>query len=277
MLMTYANEIGTLKLYGGSGELFNICSVEGLEPPSKERYLQSYASEDGYVECSSHYNQRIITVSADVKCSDNSAIKEAARILSHAGVLQIKTGLQNRKIFVNAATITIGKRYGSFCTLVIQMTCDYPHFTDADETQVPLFRKINYLTAEAQLPLLLTERISQGTVTNKGDIEIYPVVTIIKTSDESGENTITVSNLTTGKSLLFNKELQKDEEIIIDVKNRTVTSNIEGNIIKTLNREYSLADMKCSRGENEISVTVGGSERGIAVYITYENEYTEAI
>ncbi len=280
MELKFSNEIGTVKLSGGSGSVFNICSIEGLEPPQKARSLQSYVDEDGCFENSSQYNQRIITVSGDALCKngDMQSLKQAARIFSHKGILYVESNLVQRKITVNEATLTLGKRYGSYCTFVMQFTCDYPHFSDVKETQTAIFKKINCLTSKTQLPAIFTKRISTGNVENFGDIKIYPVITIEKMSEAAGENTITVKNLTTGKSLLFNKTLTKGEIITINVKNRTVTSNYAGDVLGTLDRYYTLSDMWCERGINEISVTVDGiSQEGIEVSATYENEYTEAI
>ena len=252
-----------------------ICAIEGLEPPAKARQLQSYISEDGCVEGAAQYNQRIITISGDA--NNLEAVKNAARILSKKGVLTIYGEFCTRKITVNDATVTIGKRYPDYCTFVIQMTCDYPHFTDIRETETAVFKILKYLTKDAVFPLVLSERTSSGVVYNKGDIKIYPLIAVEKTTDEYGENTITITNKTTGKRLVFNKSMEMGERVEIDVKNRKVTSNIDGNIIHALDRFSSLSDMWLDMGENDISVDIGGEERGLSVTIISSNEYTEAI
>lgn len=279
MILTFTNKTGTLTLYGSGNHLFNICAIEGLEPPSKSRHVQSYVSEDGCIENSSQYNQRIITVSGDVQCANGSTIllKNAAKILSDSGTLIVDSNNTKRQITVNASTLTIGNRYGSYCTFVIQMTCDYPHFSDITQTKTPVFNRVNFLTSDSSLPLLLTERISEGNVFNCGDIKLYPLIEIRKISEQAGSNTITITNNTTGNSIVFNKNISKSEVIYIDIKNRTVTSSIGGDIIGTLNRYYSLADMWCDKGDNNISVSIDGSERGLEVYFIYANEYTEAL
>ena len=280
MELIFKNKIGSVKFSGGFGDVFNICNIEGLEPPQKVRSLQSYVGEDGCFENSSQYNQRIITVSGDVVLDkgDMLPLKHAARILCQKGTLYVYSNSVKRKITVDEACLTIGKRYGSFCTYVIQFTCDYPHFSDIEVTKTAVFKKVNCLTSKTQLPTVFTKRITSGIIKNIGDIKIYPVITVEKLSDNSSNSTITVTNITTGKSILFNKTLSKGEVITIDVKNRTVTSNYSGDILRTLNRYYTLSDMWCGLGDNEISVTVDGiSQEGIEVLASYENEYTEAI
>lgn len=279
MTLTFKNRLGTIILYGSGDHLFNICAIEGLEPPAKVRHLQSYVSEDGCIESSSQYNQRIITISADTKCDNNipSQLKKAARILCEKGTLLIDNGEDKKVINVDAATLTIGKRYNNYLTFVIQLTCDFPHFSDPEPTTTALFKKINYLNKDAKFPLVLTERISDGNVENLGDVKLYPLIRITKTVDSLGENTITITNHTTGKSLIFNKEMVLGEVIDIDIENRKVTSNVVGNVLKTLDRYHSLSDMWCDVGINDISVVVGGSNRGISVQFIYTNKYTEAI
>ena len=285
MTITYTNEKGTLKLYGDGNHAFNICEVSGLEPPTKVRHLESYISEDGCIEASSQYNQRIITVSGDVKSSYSengttdapTLLKNAAKILCKKGSLAIEANGIKRKINVNEATLTIGKRYRSLCTFVIQMTCDYPHFSDILPTDTTIFKINKFLTKDSVFPLVLSERISEGIIQNLGDTKNYPVIAIRKFSDTAGVSTIKITNKTTGKSIVFNKSVALGEEIIIDIYRRTVTSSIDNNIINNLDRFYSLSDMWLEEGENVINVTIGGLERGIEVIITTSNEYTEAI
>ncbi len=277
MILTYSNNLGTLKFYGNGGHSLNICTIDGLEPPAKQRRVQSYIGEDGCFESSSQYNQRIITLSGDTAKNDSGILKNAARILSYGGALEIEAGGTARKITVNDATLSVGKRYGAYTAFVVQFICDYPHFSDVKMTETAIFKKDNKLSSVSKFPLILTERIADGFVNNTGDVRIYPTVTVKKLSDKAGENTVTITNATTGKAISFNKAMALGEEIVIDIKKRTVTSSIDGNSLATLDRAYSLSDMWCDLGINNIKVDIGGSERGMETYVTYFSEYTEAL
>lgn len=277
MILTYTNNLGALEFYGDGGHTFNICAIEGLEPPSKQRRTQSYIGEDGCSESSSQYNQRVITMSCDTANGDSGILKGAARILSYGGTLTVFSSGAARKITVNEASLSIGKRYGAYTAFVIQFVCDYPHFSDVKETEVAIFKKINKLTSSSKLPLMLTERIADGNLHNIGEVRIYPTISVKKLSDKAGENTVTVTNLTTGKAISFSKTMVLGETLVIDVKKRTVISDIDGNSLNTLERIYSLSDMWCDLGNNNFKIDIGGSERGIEVYATYFNEYTEAL
>ena len=275
MILTYNNDLGTLKFYGSGEHLLNICEIEGLEPPAKQRRTQCYIGEDGCVESSSQYGQRIITLSGDTK--ENGILKNAARILSYGGTLVIQTDNSARKITVNEATLSVGKRYGAYTAFVIQFICDYPHFSAVNSIESAVFKRVNKLSSESKLPLILSERVANGQIDNLGDIKIYPVISIRKLSDKAGSNTITITNTTTGKKLVFNKAMELGEQIVIDIKERTVTSSVDGNVLSSLDRFCSLSDMWCDLGVNDIGADIDGSERGIEVYITYFNEYTEAL
>lgn len=279
MTFTFYNDLGRFKLSGSACEGFCICSVSGLEPVSLTRTLETYIGEDGCVENSSHYGQRIITISGDLKMNKNSKdeIRNAMRVLSRKCTLTIDTGDKKRCIDVNASTFTLGKKYSKYQTFVIQLISDYPHFTDENLTGAVLFKKDRLLSNKTVFPAVLSRRTSSCTLENNGDLTIYPVITITKKNDIVRDNEILIENKTTGKKILLNKTMSLGEVIVVDIKNRRITSSIEGNILGTLNIYSSLSDFFCDVGENLINVSVNGEQTGVEIMISHFNEYLEAI
>ena len=279
MTFTFSNEMGSFKLRGTGSEGFLVCSVTGLEPVEISRSVKSYIGEDGCFEDSSQYVQRIITLSCDLKLDKNSKneIRKAMRVLSRKCRLIIETTDSKRQIMVNAATFTFGKKYTKYQTFVIQLTCDYPHFTDETPSHCVIFKKNKLLGKNSSLPQILSERISGCTVNNEGDLKFYPVITVMKKDDIIRDNEIIIKNNTTGKSIVINKAMLKGEIVTVDIKNRTITSSVDGNILCTLNQYSSLADLWCECGENDINVLLGGAQTGIEIFVDYYNEYLEAI
>ena len=277
MDMIYENKLGEIKFCGRGSDEFSVCEIEGIEPCEKNRVLRSYIGEDGHFEESSQYMSRIISFSGDIKGDYQKKFRFASKILSEKGTLYINQGDYTKKITVDHATLKIGKKYNNYCTYAIQLTCDYPHFTDVLESVCGIFVKKDFLTNESVLPTVFSERISRGTVNNLGDLKIYPKIIIENESETEKRNSIEIINETTGKKIILEKELKKNEEIVVDVKNRTITSSFDGNIIGTLDFYSSLKDMWCECGENVISVLVDGEQKGIKVLIKYYNEYLEAI
>ena len=190
MTFTFYNDIGKFKLCGSGNDGFRVCAVSGLEPVELSRSVQTYIGEDGCVENSSQYVQRIITISGDFKINENSKneIRNAIRVLSRKCTLLIEGKDMSRKIEVNASTFTLGKKYTKFQTFVIQLTCDYPHFSDRAATDGVIFKKEKLLSAKSVLPTMFSKRISTCTINNMGDLRIYPVITITKTDDVVREN-----------------------------------------------------------------------------------------
>ena len=279
MTFTFYNDIGSFKLFGSGTDGFRVCSVSGLEPVELTRSVATYIGEDGCIENSSQYVQRVITISGDLRLDDNAktVIRNATRVLSKKCRLVIETEDTKRCINANAATFTLGKKYTKYQTFVIQTVCDYPHFTDEDATDGVLFKIEKLLCSSTSLPAILSKRISGCTINNVGDLRVYPVITIIKNDDELRESEILLINETTGKQIIINKSMSKGEEIVVDIKNRKITSNIDGNVLGTLDLYCSLSDFICEPGENEISVFVGGEQTGIQILISHYNEYLEAI
>ena len=279
MTFTFTNEMGSFKLFGFGTKGFSVCSVTGLEPVELSRSVKSYIGEDGCFEDSSQYMQRVITLSCDLRINEHSKnqIKNAMRVLSKKCTLLIETSDSTRKITVNSATFTLGKKYNNYQTFVIQLICDYPHFTDKDQSQCILFKKDKLLTAKSIFPQVFSKRISSGFVYNSGDLKIYPIITITKNDDIIRNNQIIIENKSNKNSITLNKSMVKDEIITVDIKNRTITSSIEGNILGTLDLYSSLSDFWCDCGENLINVLLDGDQSGIEIQIGYFNEYLEAI
>ena len=279
MIFTFSNEMGEFSLYGSMNDGFGVCSVSGLEMLEPVRTLNSYSKEDGMIENTRQYKQRIITISGDLKVDDKffERVRKMVRVLSIPSSLEIVNKEKKRKITVNAATITRGEINNSFQNFVIQLSCDYPHFSDISKIKTPIFKRNNLLKMDSVLPMILSERRSEGTVLNVGDIKIYPVVIITKKDDALRDSEIIIANQTTNKEIVIKKEMKKDEEIIVDIKNRTITSNIDGNILADLSLYSRLSDFWCCCGQNVISVFLGAQQSGMEVWVEYVAEYLEAI
>lgn len=279
MTFTFKNSFGSFSLFGFGTDGFCVCSVSGLEPPQKTRNTVSYIGEDGCFEDLSQYSQRIITLSCDVRLGENTKneMRKAMKILSKECVLSVKTSDSEREITVNSASFTLGKRYHNYQTFVIQLICDYPHFCDSLPTECTIFKKEKLLAKDSTLPKIFSKRLSECIVKNSGDLKIYPEIVITKNDDIVRENEIKIENMTTGKSILIHKAMVMDEVVTIDVKNRRITSSIDGNILKALDIYSSLSDFWCEPGENNIRVLLGGEQSGTEIKVNYFNEYLEAI
>lgn len=122
------------------------------------------------------------------------------------------------------------------------------------------------INGEFRLPMVFTKMYNSAKVTNRGDVETYPVITVISTAD-SEKVSLKLNNDTTGKSLGINYKLSKGEVITFDNDKGTITSNINGNIYNSLIIESDFWPLKT--GDNVISCL----NENVQVNIKFKNKY----
>lgn len=274
MKMTYKNDFGTVDMFGEGGEGFCICDIDGLELLGKERSLVRFYNTDGYQESSSFFGQRVITVSGDIKTNDYENIENAIRILSKPGTLRIDTKRCSREITVNDVTFKTERRNGMYKTFCVQMTCDNPHFTDCNDITKGVYYRNNLITDETVLPAMFTERSFGGIIENTGDVECEPKIIVECLENSSEDGSLIIENKTAGTKIVINYKVKKDEVITVDIPNRVITSNVEGDITNCLDPESYLCDIYLLCGGNEFDVTATAGNRNCDVYLVYRNKYT---
>ena len=108
---------------------------------------------------------------------------------------------------------------------------------------------------------ILTASVAAVTaVTNSGTATTYPIFTASAPTSSSTATLRQLVNYTTGDELFFNLTLQAGEVITLDLRpgNKTLTSNIRGNIINTLLPGSNIATWKLAPGANNISMWLTG-------------------
>lgn len=273
MNMIYENDFGKVKMSGDGNDGFSVIDIDGTELLGKERTLVHFNNKDGYDENTAFFGQRVITVSGDITAENSSLIKNAIRVFSKSGTLKIETREKVYEIFVNDCTFkTIWKnsRFKAFC---VQMTCDFPHFTDSKDTTSGIYKRKNLITSTTHLPAIFTERVTGGTVNNRGDVLTEPTITIKCLISLAEEGSITLENTTTGKKIIIDHKVSEGEIITIDIPNRMILSNIAGDITNLLSPESYLCDMFLECGENYIDVYLPDGNRNCEAYLTHRNLY----
>lgn len=158
-------------------------------------------------------------------------------------------------------------RRGHMSDFLIQLTAGDPYFysTDGgDEQSANIARVVEggYVTPYV-LPVVWEAGGSPTIVTNNGDANYYPVVTLL---DEALNPVIT--NLATGESFGLNLSMLDGDEVIIDMYNRTVTLNgadILGN--KTDDSVW----WALLPGDNPLMLETDTSDDPITATITWRN------
>lgn len=261
----------------GRGHDIQVTDISGLALPKKIRNTASYAGIAGNVLLSETVSARTITVSGDIKISDYSdmLISKMLRILNNSGTLYIKNG-KRRCIQCSSSEIEFSKPSRVYREFVIQFTADYPYFTDNDYKTAYLFSRVKNIIMPFTFPRIFSKRMNEAVIYNSGDTRIFPIITIKFSSDSLNDASILLNNNTTGKSLSIIYSAKKNEIITIDIQNRTVQSNLFGDIISSISDDSYLSDLYLDLGKNNLNMifTNCGSASSEC---SYKNNYIENI
>lgn len=276
MKMTYINKFGKVAMSGDGSCCFSICDIDGIHLVGKDRTLIHFHNKDGYDETHSFYGQRVITVSGDIKSDNYEELKNAINVFSSPGTLTLSTDYSSYQISVNDITFKTQKKNNAYTTYCVQMTCDFPHFYDCDDTYSGIYSRTGLITKNTFLPAVFTKRIVGGVVENYGNVICEPII-IINCLSDTPEEPITIFNETTNKQITINYSASAGEEITIDIPKRIITSNINGDITSHLDAESYLCDMYLAQGENEMDVITFSDNKNMEMYIIHRNLYTGVI
>lgn len=278
--LTYISKNGTAELWGGGKSPLRVTEIEGLGLAEKEYQTASFAGYDGQETISARYLQRSITVSGDVQSgSAREALSKAVEILMESGYLYITDGDFKRRIYCNQTAFPDAKRVlrGKIATFAIQFVCDSPFFEDAENTVVALYKRQNNIPMPFTLPRAFTTTVTGASVNVSSRTAVEPVIEIRFSKAAAADETIAITNKTTDKKISLAHTPVKGEIITVDIKNRSIVSSANGNIIDELTDDTFLSDFKLIYGENEITVSVGSIYSGITVGCEFNNSYASAL
>ncbi|MBE7024240.1 MAG: hypothetical protein E7412_07240 [Ruminococcaceae bacterium] len=276
----FKNSSGEIQLSGGKNPLVRLTEIFGLGLVEKEYRTAVFPGYDGQETVSERALPRTITISAEF-CGNNisSNIETALKVLESSGYLYIETERFSRRIFCNQIRVSEPERIlrGEISNMAVQFVCDSPFFEDSIETVVPLYERTKNLETEFSLPCIFGS-VSMGTIVrNTGNRKIEPIIILYCPDSSLNSDTVTLRNVTTGKTLVLEHNVEKNEIITIDIKNRTVLSNLSGNILYKLSDDSFLGDFCFEPGKNTVEVALGDASYGFFVECRYVNLHCEAV
>jgi len=281
LTVTYKNERGAVEMQGGGrSSPLRITAIEGLGLVTKEYVTATYAGYDGQETISSRALARSITIAMEI-CTQN-VFEEAHHMLevfTLPGMLYIESENLNRRIKCDQVQCPDMVRVlkGQIATLVVQFVCDNPYFEDGEDTIVPLYQRTKLLTTPFSLPTAFGNIVLGGVLQNKGILSIEPIISLYYPSAVDEAEGITIKNENTGAKIQLLYAPADNDIVIIDVKNRKITSSVNGNIISNLSDDTFLGDFVLKRGNNTLSVDMGDVSSGFTIECRYNNLYCEAV
>ena len=267
-------------MHGAGTSELRILGIEGLGLVEREYNAAIFAGYDGQQTLGSRVVARTINIIVEVMGKNaESTVRNALKVFAQSGVLHIENGESKRRICCNQVYIpdvtrVLRNRIASFA---MQLVCDNPYFEDAKDTAVPLYRREKLLSTPFALPAAFGKIVMGADIDISGDISVEPVITLYYPETLSDKEYVLIANKTTGKSIRLDYKPQADDTVIVDIRNRTVTSSISGNIINCISDETFLGDFVLEKGYNFITVEAGDVTPAFMVECRYNNLYSEAV
>ncbi|MBQ9914926.1 MAG: phage tail family protein [Clostridia bacterium] len=278
----YENEKGRLNFSGGGRGDLLLTAVSGLGLPRKEVAVAGYAERAGQELLWARDTSRTITLAFDLMAKEGAAaLGRVLGILYIPGVLTVTAGGRSRKISCRTETVEEPeKRAPGLYSVVAQLVCDTPYFTDVSPQNEPLFYREDLIESGFSLPCIFTERRDGKSVRNAGDVPTQPVFTVTNTGKEESTGTeqgIRITHRGTGKSLHLDYVTAPGESLLIDLPARRITSSTQGDVTGCLGAGCYLSDFWLLPGENPLQAESLRAGEQLTVGISYDNLYLEAV
>ena len=269
----FKNKRGELDLCGGSKPLLALLWVSGLSLPQKKETTATLAYTAGQALLYATDKVRDIVLAGHFYGSPKD-ISEAARLLYTPGALHIFHDGNIKCIDARCVGITDTKQTDEgVYYLEIAFRCDNPYFKDPTETKVEVYERKPCLKTEFTLPCLLSQRITEGDLENKGDIPAQPNLTVTNRS-ESVANGFEIQNRTTGKRILYEGTLKPGESVTISVPHRTIKDGEGNDKLLYLAEDCYLTEFTLSPGRNRLHFS---GQAGLWCSLTFLACYVESM
>ncbi len=277
MKLVYENGLGRAEMYGGGDNNIRISAVEGLCVPPYERRSYTSFDFDGAVESGRHMTRRTIAVGGDMKANAREAA-DVIKIFSEPGKLKILTNDFEREINVAACEAEYANKYNGYVKFALSLICDDPYFYDAEETRLGLYVREKLIDSTSVFPLMFSRRTTSASIAVQSDREVEPTIIILGGQrNGDGEGRIVIENILTGALFTLNYVPEEDEMITLDIKERTITSNLNGNLISYITDDSFMSDLVIGKNGAQFVTTGHGATGYITAYIIYKNKFLEAM
>ncbi len=276
----YENVLGVVEMTGdGEGEL-RITKMDGFGLVGREYNTVVYSGYDGQETIRSRALPRAITMAVEFCCQDIAEkLRMALLVLNQEGVLVVEADGFSRRIFCNQVTVTDSERIlkNQISTMVIQFVCDSPYFEDAEDTVVALYQRVKLLETPFSLPSMFGDIVIGANICVSGSFSVEPVITLYYPEALEQAESIVITNETNGASIRFDYTPLENDVVTVDVKNRKISSSVNGNLIRNLSDDTFLGDFVLEKGINAINVFAGDVSAGFIAECKYNNLYCEAV
>jgi hypothetical protein len=282
LYVSFENETGKIEM--GRHLPVWISSVEGLEQPAAEGNVKKFAGLPGQKTGKRLNGARAITITGSIVGGRQTIVYNRdlmARVYNNTlapGVLRFNLYGKMRRADAMADSFAVGKLSNGRREFIVSFTCDSPYFQDWYDTVINLFRRENNLFAGMTFPRVFTFRYAGGNAINSCGVDIEPVV-IIRAGPPGAFTApgITITNETTGAYIRLDYTPPANDVITVNVRDRKITSSINGNITHKKPVDNLLSQFVLKKGGNVIRFEKEDAEQELTADIIYSNLYAEAV
>ena len=284
-LIEISNQNGSFAI--GTYKKMGLTEIKGIGAPSKSTKTMEFINSPGVKTTSVKDSSRTISIAGDLNGNRND-VRNIYRVISEE--CEIRFILGTERFMIRGRCINpddIVRITEGIYTFIFQFVCDFPYFEDFYPSRISIKNRINQFPNTLEdgewsitLPAVATARTTEATVVNRGDVAVYPVITVSNQSEivpySASRGIITLSNSRGGTIVLYH-DFQVGEYVVLDLENREIYSVASDGTKTEITAEISddtvLSDFKLLPGENHISVQTENTSNNISCLLEYKNLY----
>lgn len=231
---------------------------------------------DGEIISNITYNSRVVNVKGYVWGDTEQELYNARQELFNKcngktkGILTYFDGFKLYRANAVASVPSCGAYEGTCCSFNVNFTL-YSFFWEDESISVfDAFKRTDKVTTSFTLPCVFTERVSDSTIVNDTDFDIFPIIVIKTNSIDNTQPLEIINNRTGEKIIIFGYNISVGEIITIDCEKYTAQNNSGVNLINYFN---DFENWRIVKGANEIKVNNGNTQSSINIKIQYRKKY----
>lgn len=245
----------------GIGHKYVFDDLGDIDSGTVRKNEVAYIEEDGSVFADTYYEPRMFMVSGTILADNYEEMIVLKNNLTQKcrpkDKLQIYYCNGVKTYYAEAETQRLPqffKRLKNWLPFQIELCIPGFYWMSQNEEINNIFLAENRLTNSTVFPAVFSVRKNKSVVTNDGDADTWPHITIL--CETPNQSDISVINETTGSSFTLQYTMCAGERIEIDMKSKTVISDLTGNLINKVDRINAF--WSYGQGANRITCSADG-------------------
>lgn len=257
--MTRYLKIGDIVI--GIGHQYVFDDLGDIDSGTVRQNEVTYIEEDGSLFADTYYEPRVFTVSGTILANGyremialkNNLIKKCRP----KDKIQLYYCNGVRTYYAEGETQRLPqffKRIKYYLPFQIELRIPDFYWTSENEEVNNIFETEKRLTNSTSFPSVFSVRKNNSIIVNDGDASAWPRITIL--CERPNSSNISIINETTGNIFTIEYTMSANEKIEIDMKRRTIISDLTGNLINKVDRMDAF--WSYDQGANQIKCSADG-------------------